>query len=106
MKQIDDYSAVLLTGEDALALDRFATACETDESTILLLVDEGLIYPEAQANVFCFDGQALARARLVLRLQRDFEANLQSVAVMVDLLDENARLLKQLRIFQKNMMQP
>ncbi len=102
MQQTDDYSAVLLTGDEALALERFASACETDESTILLLVDEGLIYPEAQTSVFCFDGQALARARLVLRLQRDFEANLQSVAVMVDLLDENARLLKQLRSFQRD----
>ena len=39
-----------------------------------------------------FGGVELARARRIRRLQRDFEANLQSVAVMLDLMDEIDRL--------------
>jgi chaperone modulatory protein CbpM len=97
MKQSDYYSAVVLMGDHALALEGFASACETDVPTILLLVDEGLIESEGHASVLSFSGEALARARRILRLQRDFEANLQSVAVMVDLLDENDRLRTQLR---------
>jgi chaperone modulatory protein CbpM len=97
MKQSDYYSAVVLMGDHALSVESFASACETDVPTILLFVEEGLIESEVQASVLSFSGEALARARRILRLQRDFEANLQSVAVMIDLLDENERLRKQLR---------
>jgi chaperone modulatory protein CbpM len=97
MSQSNDYSAVILMGEHALALDRFALACDTDVPTILLLVDEGLIESEAHSGALSFSGEALARARRILRLQRDFEANWQSVAVIVDLIDENDSLRLQLR---------
>jgi chaperone modulatory protein CbpM len=97
MQKSELVSSVVLVGDHAMALDMFASACETDASTILILVEEGLVFPQTLDSVLCFDGEALARVRKVLRLQRDFEANLQSVAVMIDLLDENDRLRAQLR---------
>jgi chaperone modulatory protein CbpM len=44
-----------------------------------------------------FGGAELSRVRRIRRLQRDFDANLASVAVMLDLLDEIERLRTMLR---------
>lgn len=83
---------VSLSGEHALELEAFAQACGTEAEFVRLLVDEGLVQPLAEQPAWRFGGEALARVRRIRRLQRDFEANLQSVAVMLDLLDEVERL--------------
>jgi chaperone modulatory protein CbpM len=80
-------------GQEAwLALDDFARACGVDRGFIVTLVDEELVRPALAAPEWRFGGAELARVRRVRRLQRDFDANLQSVAVMLDLLDEIDRL--------------
>ena len=79
---------VCLIGEHALELDAFAAACGLEPEFVRLLVDEGLLQPVALQPVWRFGGEELARVRRIRRLQRDFEANLQSVAVMLDLIDE------------------
>lgn len=88
---------IWLEDEHALDLDAFATACGFDAAFVRLLVDEGLLQPMADQPAWRFGGQALARARRIHRLQRDFEANLQSVAVMLDLIDEVERLRARIR---------
>ncbi len=96
MEQTEYSQGVVLVGEQALALESFAQACDTDVSVVLILVDEGLVHPQSVDSGLRFSGEALVRARRVLRLQRDFGANLESVAVMLDLLDEIERLRGQL----------
>jgi chaperone modulatory protein CbpM len=88
---------VCLTDDNALDLAAFAAACGTEVDFIRLLVDEGLVQPIADQPAWRFGGEELARVRRIRRLQRDFEANLQSVAVMLDLIDEIERLRAQLR---------
>lgn len=88
---------VCLTDEQALGLDEFAAACGTEPEVVRVLVDEGLVRPVVDRPAWRFGGEELARVRRIRRLQRDFEANLQSVAVMLDLLDEIERLRAQLR---------
>lgn len=88
---------VCLTEEHALELDAFAAACGTEIEFIRLLVDEGLVRPVLEQPAWRFGGEELARVRRIRRLQRDFEANLQSVAVMLDLIDEIERLRAQLQ---------
>ena len=83
---------VCLTDDDALELEAFAAACGAEVEFVRLLVDEGLVQPAAVQPAWRFSGKALARVRRIHRLQRDFEANLQSVAVMLDLIDEVERL--------------
>ncbi len=83
---------VHLADEHALELRAFAAACGADEAFVRLLVDEGLVQPMAVQPAWRFGGEELARVRRIRRLQRDFEANLQSVAVMLDLIDEVERL--------------
>ncbi|MCL4748253.1 MAG: MerR family transcriptional regulator [Burkholderiaceae bacterium] len=88
---------VWLEDEQALDLDAFAAACGFDVGFVRLLVDEGLLHPTVDQPEWRFSGEALARARRIRRLQRAFEANLQSVAVMLELIDEVERLRARLR---------
>ena len=88
---------VCLTDDNALDLEAFAAACGTEVEFVRLLVDEGLVLPVTDQPTWRFGGEELARVRRIRRLQRDFEANLQSVAVMLDLIDEIERLRSQLR---------
>lgn len=83
---------IWLEGDQALDLDAFAAACGLDAGVVRLLVEEGLLQPTVDHPAWRFGGEAVARARRIRRLQRDFEANLQSVAVMLDLIDEIERL--------------
>jgi chaperone modulatory protein CbpM len=87
---------VCLTGEHALELTEFAAACGIEAAFVRVLVEEGLLTPAVEHPEWRFGGEELARVRRIRRLQRDFEANLQSVAVMLDLIDEIHRLRAQL----------
>jgi chaperone modulatory protein CbpM len=85
-------SGVCLGEQAWLELEEFALACGTEVEFVRTLVDEGLLQPALDEPQWRFGGDELARVRRIRRLQRDFEANLQSVAVMLDLLDEIERL--------------
>ncbi len=88
---------VCLTDEHALELEAFANACGTEADFVRLLVDEGLVQPLVDRPAWRFGGEEIARVRRICRLQRDFEANLQSVAVMLDLMSEIERLRSRLQ---------
>ena len=88
---------VCLTGEHELDLAAFATACGAEAEFVYLLVDEGLLQPVTSHPAWRFGGEELARVRRICRLQRDFEADLQSVAVMMELIDEIELLRAQLQ---------
>ena len=88
---------VCLSDEHALELEAFAAACGLEVQAVRQLVEEGLVHPAMEQPRWRFGGEELARVRRIHRLQRDFEANLQSVAVMLDLLDEIQRLRAQLQ---------
>jgi chaperone modulatory protein CbpM len=88
---------ICLTEEHALEISAFAAACGTEAEFVRLLVEEGLVKPTVEEPAWRFGGEELARVRRIRRLQRDFEANLQSVAVMLDLIDEIERLRAHLR---------
>jgi chaperone modulatory protein CbpM len=90
-------SGVCLGEQAWLELDEFARACGVEVGFVRTLIDEGLVEPPVQAPQWRFGSDELARVRRIRRLQRDFEANLQSVAVMLDLLDEIDRLRAELR---------
>lgn len=83
----------VLLGEDAwLELDELAQACDAVPAWVVSLVDEGLVQPLLTEPSWRFGSDELARVRRIQRLQRDFDASLTSVAVMLDLLDEIDRL--------------
>ena len=80
-------------GEDGwLDLTELALASQVEPGYIRQLQDEGLLDAAPAAAQARFGGDALARVRRIVRLQRDFEASLASVGLMLDLLDEIDRL--------------
>ncbi len=92
MSEVRVTSGVCLGEQAWLELNEFARACGVEAEFVVTLVDEGLVQPPVEAPSWRFGGDELARVRRIRRLQRDFESNLQSVAVMLDLMDEIARL--------------
>jgi len=90
-------TGICLDEQAWLELDELAVACGVEAAYIVQLVDEGLVEAQASQSTWRFGGEALARVRRIRRLQRDFEANLQSVAVLLDLLDEINRLRARLQ---------
>jgi chaperone modulatory protein CbpM len=93
MTTIVALSGTCLGEQDWLELEDFARACGVEAQFVRELVDEGLVQPP---QPWRFGGDEIARVRRICRLQRDFEANLQSVGVMLELLDEVERLQRAL----------
>ncbi len=88
---------VCLNDHHALELDSFALACGADVEFVRSLVDIDLLQPLTIEGQWHFSGEALTRARRIRRLQRDFEANLETVAVIIDLMDEIERMRAQIK---------
>ena len=88
---------VCLGDEHPLDLESFARACSSDADFIRQLVDEGLVQPIATFKDWHFAAQEIAYVRRIRRLQHAFDLNLQAVAVMLDLMQHNERLLSALR---------
>ena len=98
IRSITVTNAVCLGDEAWLEIDQLALACHVAPDFIERLVDEGLVQPaRTEDGGWRFGGDELARVRRIRRLQRDFEADLPSVAVMLDLMDEIDRLHARLR---------
>jgi chaperone modulatory protein CbpM len=71
--------------------------CSVDERHIVEFVEEGVLQVVDVHSEWHFTGTALRRARLALRLERDFELNLAGVALAIDLMDELERLRRELK---------
>ncbi len=77
----------------ALSIDELCRLCSVDRTTIVELVDEGVLtVTRIEAAEWRFAGAALRRARIAVRLQRDLEINLPGVALALQLLEELERL--------------
>jgi len=84
-------AGLIIDEEIALTLDEVCRACATEATVIVALVEEGVLEPSTPASEiekWLFSGPNLRRARVALRLQRDFEINLAGIALTLDLLDE------------------
>jgi len=79
-------------------LDELCRACRVEHDRVVVLVHEGVLQPAGgDPREWRFDGASLGRARLALRLIRDLELDVNGVALVLDLLEENAHLRAQLR---------
>jgi chaperone modulatory protein CbpM len=88
---IFEESAVLTTQD-------LSRMCAVDERHIVEFVEEGVLnVVEIGAAEWRFTGAALRRARLALRLERDFELNLAGVALAVELMEELQALRRELQ---------
>ena len=91
---------VVLEEQIDITVDQVCALCRVERTQIVHLVEEGVIDPLPPAHAVAqwrFSGEALARARRVLRLQRELELNPAAAALVLDLLDEVAALRQALR---------
>jgi chaperone modulatory protein CbpM len=80
-----------------LTVKDLSRLCAVDERHIVEFVEEGVLdVVEVSTTEWHFTGSALRRARLALRLERDFELNLAGVALALELMEELRRLRREL----------
>jgi chaperone modulatory protein CbpM len=87
---IFDESAVL-------SLKDLSRMCSIDERHIVQFVEEGVLNVIEVRSEWHFRGDALRRARLAVRLERDLELNLAGVALAVELIEEIEQLRRQIK---------
>ena len=102
MKKDQLLTGLVLTEQSTLTLGEFSCACTMHAEWIIELVEEGILEPVADKSKgrsrMCFPASSLARARRVMRLQRDLGINLSGAALALELMDEIDALRAQLRI--------
>lgn len=92
MQENECLNGVLLD-ETALTLDELACACNVEPDWVMRHVRSGLLGDmTVEVSGWHFRSGDLARARRLLRLERDFDADEELAALVVDLADEIRRL--------------
>jgi chaperone modulatory protein CbpM len=99
MNERESLSGVLLD-EVALSLDELARACQVEPDWVVRHVQAGVLggQLEVQVTSWRFRSGDLDRARRLLAIERDFDANEQLAALVIDLGDEIRRLRARLRV--------
>ncbi|HEX3951112.1 MAG TPA: chaperone modulator CbpM [Steroidobacteraceae bacterium] len=80
-----------------LSIGDLSRMCAVDERHIVEFVEEGVLHVIDVSTGWRFSGDALRRARLALRLERDLELNLAGVALAVELIEEISQLRSELK---------
>jgi chaperone modulatory protein CbpM len=71
--------------------------CAVEERHIVEFVEEGVLHVVDIGSEWRFTGDAVRRARLALRLERDLELNLAGVALALELIEEISQLRRELK---------
>lgn len=90
-------SGSLLDDSIKLSVTDLSRMCAVDERHIVEFVEEGVLHVVDVSSEWRFSGDAVRRARLALRLQRDLELNLAGVALAVELIEEISQLRRELK---------
>lgn len=90
----------VLVDDAALTLDELARACNVEPDWIVRHVQAGVLggITSVQVTSWRFRGADLARARRLLRIERDLDANEDLAALVVDMADEIRRLRTRLHV--------
>jgi chaperone modulatory protein CbpM len=99
MQERESVSGVLLD-ESGLDLDQLARAADVEPEWVVRHVQAGVLGSETAVQVTSlrFRSRDLDRARRLASLERQFDANEQLAALVIDLGDELRRLRRRLRI--------
>ena len=96
--QQDDILTGVVLDEVALTVEDLARACAVESQWVVERVEAGLLGSASVKSVeLRFASADLARARRLAALERDFDANQELAALVVDLIEEVARLRGRLR---------
>ena len=98
MSPSDDQviTGIIFDQSAILSIEDLSRTCQFDERHIGEFVEEGVLNVVEVSSEWHFTGDALRRARLAVRLERDLELNLAGVALALDLIEELQRLRREL----------
>jgi chaperone modulatory protein CbpM len=98
MSPSDDQAitGIIFDQSAILSIKDLSRMCQVDERHIVEFVEEGVLNVVEVSSEWHFTGDALRRARLAVRLERDLELNLAGVALALDLIEELQRLRREL----------
>jgi chaperone modulatory protein CbpM len=102
MSHIESTTVELLNG--TLTLIELCTYTQLPQHDVVAMVEIGLLEPINMAVVsdeYQFVPGDLRRIRVAKRLMRDLGVNLESVAMIVDLLEEREALLKRINMLER-----
>ena len=96
--------AVALNQQLELNLMDLCDACGLHAEQLIEMIEEGVLEPRGLApSAWRFDGFALARVHIALRLQRDLNINLAGAALALDLLDELRSLRQRVQRLEREL---
>ncbi|WOE31188.1 MULTISPECIES: chaperone modulator CbpM [unclassified Acinetobacter] len=95
----DCIEAQIVDEQICFDLERFSQACGQSPEWILQLLEYDILPNRPDERIHQFFGDDVTRARRAYRLQRDFNASLTAVAMMLDLIDEVQQLRRQVKHF-------
>jgi chaperone modulatory protein CbpM len=80
--------------DEALSLDEMARACNVEPDWVVRHVQAGVLegVPAVQVTSWRFRSGDLVRARQLVTIEREFDANEELAALVIDLVDEVRRL--------------
>ncbi len=94
----DEYRYTVLDDSIFLGMAEICTLCRVEFSVIREMVNEGVVIPEGNSpETWRFNGVAIKRIQVTLRLQNDLRVNLPGAALALDLLEELDELRSRLR---------
>jgi chaperone modulatory protein CbpM len=89
-------TGTLVDQSATLSIKDLSRMCNVEERHIVEFVEEGVLTVVEVRSEWHFTGDALRRARLAVRLERDLELNLAGVALALDLIEELQQLRREL----------
>lgn len=90
----------VLLDESALTVEELARACKVEPDWVVRHVEAGVLGSDGsvQVTTLQFRSVDLDRARRLLSVERDFDANEDLAALVIDLADEVRRLRARLHV--------
>ncbi|MGE6916303.1 chaperone modulator CbpM [Achromobacter kerstersii] len=100
MNKVVITSATVVGKSQPLSADDLARACGAEVEWVAQLVEVGIVNASGRQADWCFYSVDLQRALHARRLEHDFGASLDAVALILDLSQEVRRLKAHLRALE------
>ena len=85
----EEYSCTVLDDSTTWGITEICTLCRVENELVHEMVNEGLVIPEGSSpETWRFNGLAVKRIQVTMRLQNDLRVNLPGAALVLDLLEE------------------
>lgn len=89
--------------DELVTLQELSELCNISADLIEVLIKEGIIEPlSGTSQDYLFGTDELQRVKMVVRLQRDLQVNLEGVALVLDLLDEVKELRARMQLVERH----